>query len=238
MPLEVFSTKALPFPHDSPYFTVSRVDVETGKTYINWDSVFKKDGERHIICAFNTKSYWPMAYHPGRNSLYVPYHDSCLDMTAKQDSESGYGPRFGIPRPGSDINQFSGVAKINMSTGQVQRIYASRVPGNGAALVTAGDLLFWGDLDRRFRAFDADTGKILWETILGGSIQMSTITLRCGNDGRRAVGHCGAARASARIEISARPQCDLCICFAVRNGAWRRLRGSRQSVYPRTPENG
>ena len=167
---------AAPFPYDSPYFTVSRVDVETGKTYINWDSVFKKDGERHIICAFNTKSYWPMAYHPGKNSLYVPHHDSCLDMTAKQDSETGFGPRFGIPRPGSDPNQFTAIAKINMATGQVQRIYTSRVPGNGAMLATAGDVLFWGDLDRRFRAFDADTGKILWETILGGSIQMSTIT--------------------------------------------------------------
>ena len=40
----------------------------------------------------------------------------------------------------------------------------------------AGDLIFWGDLNRRFRAFDAETGKILWEQILGGIIQMSTIT--------------------------------------------------------------
>jgi len=43
-------------------------------------------------------------------------------------------------------------------------------------LATAGDLIFWGDLNRRFKAFDADTGKILWETILGDSIQNSTIT--------------------------------------------------------------
>ena len=49
------------------------------------------------------------------------------------------------------------------------------VPAN-SALVTAGDLLFWGDLNRRFRAFDADSGKILWETVVGGAIQMSTIT--------------------------------------------------------------
>jgi alcohol dehydrogenase (cytochrome c) len=43
-------------------------------------------------------------------------------------------------------------------------------------LATAGDLIFWGDMDRRFRAFDADTGKILWETVLGGMIQTSTIS--------------------------------------------------------------
>jgi alcohol dehydrogenase (cytochrome c) len=43
-------------------------------------------------------------------------------------------------------------------------------------LATAGGLVFWGDLDRRFRAFDAESGEILWETILGGAVQMSTIT--------------------------------------------------------------
>ena len=37
-------------------------------------------------------------------------------------------------------------------------------------------MIFWGDMNRRLRAFDAVSGKILWETILGGIIQMSTIT--------------------------------------------------------------
>ena len=36
--------------------------------------------------------------------------------------------------------------------------------------------MFWGDMDRRFRAFDADSGKIGWQTILGGIIATSTIT--------------------------------------------------------------
>jgi hypothetical protein len=31
-------------------------------------------------------------------------------------------------------------------------------------------------MNRRFRAFDAESGKIVWETILGGIVQMSTIT--------------------------------------------------------------
>ena len=167
---------AMPFPYDGPEFNISRIDVETGRTYINWDVVFQKDGDRRLICSFNTKSYWPMAYHPGKNALYVPYHDSCLDMTVDLSQESGFGPRFGVVRPGSDPNAFTGIDKIDMATGRRERIYSARVPGNGAALLTAGDLLFWGDLNRRFRAFDADNGKILWETILGGPIQMSTIT--------------------------------------------------------------
>ena len=43
-------------------------------------------------------------------------------------------------------------------------------------LATAGDLVFHGDINRRFRAFDAQTGKQLWESILGGHISVSTIT--------------------------------------------------------------
>ena len=43
-------------------------------------------------------------------------------------------------------------------------------------LATAGDLVFWGDLDHMFRAFDADSGKMLWETKLNGPMQNSTIT--------------------------------------------------------------
>src|SRR5262249_44661692 len=46
----------------------------------------------------------------------------------------------------------------------------------GSSLVIAGDLVFWGDLNRRFRAFDAETGKVLWESVLGGMIMTSTIS--------------------------------------------------------------
>jgi alcohol dehydrogenase (cytochrome c) len=63
-----------------------------------------------------------------------------------------------------------------MATGKVEWRFTQRAPSNGAVLATAGDLIFFGDMNRRFRAFDADTGGILWETILGGIIQMSTVT--------------------------------------------------------------
>ena len=89
----------MPFPYDVPDFHISHIDVETGKTYLNWDKVFQKDGDSSLICFHNTKSYWPMAYHPGKNSLYIPYHDQCLEMTANMGRPSGYGPRGGIRRP-------------------------------------------------------------------------------------------------------------------------------------------
>jgi len=167
---------AIPFPYDDPRFLISNIDVKTGKTTINWDVVLKQPGDRHVICAYNTKSYWPMSYHPGKNSLYVPYVDNCLDMTRADGNQPER--RTGVRRPGSDPEKFGGIAKINMATGEIQRIYEGHSPGNGATLATAGDLIFWGDLDQKFRAFDADTGKILWETTLGGPIQNSTITYR------------------------------------------------------------
>jgi glucose dehydrogenase len=65
---------------------------------------------------------------------------------------------------------------VNMATGELQRFFEGCAPGNGAVLATAGDVIFWGDLARNFRAFDAESGKVLWETVLPGSIQNSTIT--------------------------------------------------------------
>ena len=63
-----------------------------------------------------------------------------------------------------------------VATGKIEHIYKGPAPINGAMLATAGDLLFFGDLDRRVRALDATTGKVLWEQTVGGPIANSTIT--------------------------------------------------------------
>ena len=71
----------LPFPSTIPNFVISNIDVKTGKTYINWDLVFKQPGEHHVICYWNTRSYWPTAYDPETNST-VSYIDNCRDLTS------------------------------------------------------------------------------------------------------------------------------------------------------------
>jgi alcohol dehydrogenase (cytochrome c) len=248
---------AMPFPYDAPNFLIKKIDPD-GTTWINDDAIVDRPGERHVICAYNTKSYWPMAYNPPRNSLYVQYVDNCLDMTsavqagetavenapvepqpnpvcagltpAEQQIASDLNPpveattaagaapaapaagaaprgaggrgaapaggrgggapggqrggggataaerRVAIRRAGSDPAKFSGIARVNMETGQLTRFFETCAPTNGAVLTTAGDLVFFGDLAQRFRAMDADSGKVLWETPLPGSIQNSTIT--------------------------------------------------------------
>jgi len=165
---------ATPFPFDDPNFLISKIDPRTGQVTINWDLVNKKPGERHTICFYNTRSFWPTAFDPNTNSLYVPYIDNCLDMTSKSDA--GPERRLPVPQPGSDPNKLTGIGKINLSTGEILRFNEGRAPSDGAVLTTAGGLVFHGNMNRRFRAFDDSTGKQLWEGIVGGHVSVSTIS--------------------------------------------------------------
>jgi alcohol dehydrogenase (cytochrome c) len=169
---------ATPFPADDPQFVISDIDVKTGKTSLNWNIVFKQPGDHHVVCYWNTRSYWPTAYSPTTNSLYVPYTDNCRDLTLAAPGARG-GWKV-VPRPGAKENELTGIAKIDLSTGETLRFNVGRVPSNGAMLVTAGDLVFHGDMGQKLRAFDAKNGKQLWETTLVGNISVSTITYMAG----------------------------------------------------------
>lgn len=169
---------ANPFPFDDPHNVITNIDVKTGKTEINYNNVFKAIGEEHTICYWNTRSYWPTAYSPVTNSLYSSYIDNCRDLTVT--GAGGRGPWKVVQRPGGDPKALTGLAKINLETGETLRFDIGRAPGNGAMLTTAGGLVFHGDMSRKFRAFDDATGKKLWEAELGGNISVSTITYEAG----------------------------------------------------------
>ena len=108
-----------PFPFDAPEIVISDIDVKTGKTTINWDNVFKTPGETHTICYWNTRSYWPTAYSPRRIRCTRP-----TSITAAQLTTASPGGRESwkvVPRPGSDPKALTGLAKINLSTGEILR---------------------------------------------------------------------------------------------------------------------
>jgi len=66
--------------------------------------------------------------------------------------------------------------------------------GNGSPIVTASGLLFIGaTADKRFRAFDAKSGKELWETRLDYAAEDTPITY-AGKDGRQYVAVVAAGR--------------------------------------------
>jgi alcohol dehydrogenase (cytochrome c) len=167
---------ARPFPYDDPNINMNHIDVKTGQTRVNPDKLFRKDGDKIMGCYHNTRGLWSIAYHPGKNSLYVPFQDQCLSMTANSKAKAGWGPRAGVIRPASDPNKYMNLGKIDLATGELRVLYSQPQASAGSALVTAGDLVFWGDQNRRLRAFDADDGKILWETVVGGMIMNSTIS--------------------------------------------------------------
>jgi alcohol dehydrogenase (cytochrome c) len=165
-----------PFPYDDPNITMNDIDLKTGKTHINYDKVFKKDGDTVMACYHNTRGLWAIAYHPGKNSLYVPFQDQCVRMTANTSRKEGWGPRGGIMRPGSDPKKYMNLGKIDVTTGELRVLYSQPQASAGSALATGGDLVFWGDQNRRLRAFDADDGKVLWEGIVAGMVMTSTIS--------------------------------------------------------------
>ena len=60
-------------------------------------------------------------------------------------------------------------------------------PNMGGTIATAEGLIFvGGTIDRRFRAFDAETGAMLWETTLEASAHATPMTY-LGRDGRQYV---------------------------------------------------
>jgi quinoprotein glucose dehydrogenase len=79
-----------------------------------------------------------------------------------------------------DLNR--GEIAWQIPLGEVPELKARRIPQTGTenfggSIVTAGGLLFIGATkDRKFRAFDKETGKVLWETQLdaGGNATPST----------------------------------------------------------------
>jgi alcohol dehydrogenase (cytochrome c) len=174
---------ATPFPNDNKYFYVKNIDVETGIVHLKEELlVSRSPGAISTVCFWNATSYWPMAYDPRKNLMYTPYVDNCLEMQSAAPASDGEPPirerrgaKLAVDR-GVAPDAVNGLARINMATGEIQRWHTSRVPSNGAVVATAGDVLFWGDLNRRFRAFDSDTGKVLWESVLGGVVTTSTIT--------------------------------------------------------------
>jgi alcohol dehydrogenase (cytochrome c) len=167
---------AHPFPYDNPDINMNEINPETGQTHVNVDKLFRKDGQTVLGCFHNTRGLWSIAYHPKKNALIVPFQDQCLSMTANSKSKTGWGPRFGVMRPGIDPNKFMNLARIDLSTGEMKVLHSQPQSSQASALVTDGDLVFWGDANRRFRAFDIDSGKVLWESIVGGIVMTSTIT--------------------------------------------------------------
>ena len=93
----------------------------------------------------------------------------------------------------SSIDLATGDYDWQVPLGEVPELTARGVPvtgtiNMGGPIVTAGGLAFiGGSNDRRFRAFDTDTGEILWEAELDGSGHANPMTYEGPDSGRQFV---------------------------------------------------
>ena len=99
----------------------------------------------------------------------------------------------GQPYWGSSLtlidNQASGAFKaIDVTTGQIKWEVATRSPMVAGVLATGGGLVFTGDAEGFFTAYDAETGKDLWNFQCGSGHHSGPITYTL--DGRQYIAVC------------------------------------------------
>ncbi len=97
--------------------------------------------------------------------MYMPLNNACMDLAMSVEvagPSDGYDIRYQVQHtPGADpaAAPVGRIEAVSASTGQTLWRYQQRAPIYGSLLATGGDLVFSGDVVRRFRAFDASTGE-------------------------------------------------------------------------------
>lgn len=130
------------------------------------------------------KDWQPTAWSPRTNLLYVPHQHLCANF---RTSEVSY--IAGTPFVGATVDMYAGPGGHRgeyMAWDPIKRRKAWSVtepfPVWTGTLATAGDVVFYGTMDRLFKALDAKTGKLLWQ-MRGPSGFIGQPVTYLGNDG-------------------------------------------------------
>ena len=187
---------------------ISDIDGATGAVTENAELVFSALGQEVLACpTWNGGKDWEAgAYSPLTNTMYMPLRNACARMlatTAAGTSHYALAVRNQIA-PGTD--QVGTVHAISAETGETVWLHEQRAATMSLA-ATGGGLVFGGDVNGRFKAWDQETGEVLWEINLGSAVTGFPISYAV--DGRQyvAVGTGTASTASlfGRLTPEIRP---------------------------------
>lgn len=111
------------------------------------------------------------AYSPRTNTMYAPLNNSCMDYRLNEVDPKP-GAYHGSARSTMSIapsakGNLGTLIAVDAKTGKTKWQLNQRAAFPSSVLATAGGLVFAADDNRRLRAFDEESGKVLWEQILG-----------------------------------------------------------------------
>ena len=143
------------------------IDLETGMPIVNPQYV-TRTGEwvRGICPAYvGGKDWQPSSFSPQTGLFYVPANNFCENTHGLDGSYISGTPYVNAeivayPGPGGHRGEFFA---WDATTGTKLWSIEERFNVWSGTMVTAGDVAFYGTLDRWFKAVDAITGEVLWK---------------------------------------------------------------------------
>ncbi|RUT31262.1 pyrrolo-quinoline quinone [Arsenicitalea aurantiaca] len=154
---------------------VTSIDAD-GRVNINEDLIPTAIGEEKYICTSVSggKLWQAGAYSPQTKAFYVPLTEACNTVSASQ-SEFTAGNAVGAMRFGprvlpEGIENAGVIDAFSVIDGEDVWRHEQRTVPTSSLLATAGGLVFGGDAGRFVKAFDDETGEVLWEQRLNAPI--------------------------------------------------------------------
>ena len=184
---------------------ITDIDGATGAVSENSELVFTALGQEVLACPnwAGGKDWEAGAYSPLTNTMYMPLRNTCARLLSTSTGGSdlyALAARMEIA-PGTD--QVGTVRAISAETGQTTWLHEQRA-ATMSLVATGSGLLFGGDVNGRIKAFDQNTGEVLWEMNLGSPVTGYPITYAV--DGRQYLAVSTGTAANASIHLRLTPE--------------------------------